>query len=295
MKVAVVLALARYLRFRKDQVRLTGLVRPVVLTLVPMVLVVLQPDLGTSLMLPPVLVALLFVANAQRRYLAAAVVAGFLLVPAVLAVHLTLPGVSERIMRDYQMRRIEGFFIRDEQSWSGVNYQLRQSLIALGSGGLTGKGYHEGTQNLHGYLPAKHTDFIFSVVGEELGFLGAATVVLVYGGLVLAIFRVAVRVREPFPRLVAAGIGTLFAAQGAENLGMTLGLTPITGIPLPFVSYGGSSLVTSYLAAGIVLGIAGRNVPVVASPDLNPEEEEKVLLVIDDHPAGANLFPNSPY
>ncbi len=292
MKVIIVLALARYLRFRKDQIRLSGLFRPLLLTLIPMIFVVLQPDLGTSLMLPPVLMALLFVANARRTHLATAIMAGALLFPAILAVHFYFPQVRKKFIEDYQMNRIVGYVHRDEQSWKDINYQLGQSLIAFGSGGLTGKGYHDGTQNLGKYVPAKHTDFIFSVIGEELGFLGASLVVLLYLGLVLTMLHVAIRTREPFPRLVVTGIATVFACQGLENFGMTLGLTPITGIPLPFVSFGGSSLVTSYLAVAIVLGIAARNVPVVASPDLNPIDEDRVVPVIDDQPGGANPFPS---
>lgn len=295
MKVILILTLARYLRFRKDQRKLTGLVRPFLLTLTPMVLVVAQPDLGTSLMLPPILLTLLFVAGAKRSYLSVAILAGLLLFPTILLLHAYVPEVSGKIIKEYQMKRLTGFWQRDQKSWANVNYQMGHSMIAIGSGGLTGKGYQQGTQNKFGFLPAKDTDFIFSVIGEETGFVGASTVVLLYLALVLCIFRVAMRTREPFARLVVAGIAALFAVQGVENFGMTIGLTPITGIPLPFVSYGGSSLVTSFFSIGIVLGIASRWVRVVASPDLNPSDSSKPLAVVDDHPGGANLFPNSPY
>lgn len=291
MKAALVLALARYLRFRSDQRRLNGLVKPFLLTLAPMLLVVAQPDLGTALMLPPILLGLLLVAGARRSHLAWAVCAGLLLFPAMVLLHTYLPQVSRKIVKEYQVRRLTAFIQRDQMTRLSDGYQLDQSVIAFGSGGLWGKGYMEGTQNRLRFLPAKHTDFIFAIIGEEWGFAGTSAVALLYLILVLLCFQVAVRTREPFARLAVTGIGILFAAQGAENLSMTLGLTPITGIPLPFISYGGSSMVTSFLSVGVVLGIAFRPVRVVASQDLNPQDEEKVLYVVDETPAGANPFP----
>jgi rod shape determining protein RodA len=294
-KLTLVLALARYLRFRSDQRRIDGLIGPLALTVAPMVLVVVQPDLGASLMLPPVLLALLMVAGAKRWHLAVAIAAVILMAPGMVLLHNHLPRISGKILHEYQMQRLLGFFHQDEKSWGMVNYQLHQSLIAFGSGGPGGKGFLEGTQHRRGFLPACHTDFIFAVVGEELGFRGSAALVLLYLVLVLALLTVSLRSREPFARLVSAGVATLFAAQGLENFGMTLGLTPITGIPLPFVSFGGSSLVTSFLAAGVVVSIASRRVRVVASPDLSPEDPVAAVAVIDEHPAGANRFPNSAY
>jgi rod shape determining protein RodA len=243
-------------------------------------------------MLPPVLLALLFVAGARRSHLAAALVAGLLMFPAMIAIDEFLPrDISERIVKPYQVERLKAYLRRDHHSRLDEGYQLRQSIIAFGSGGITGKGYQEGTQNRLKLLPARHTDFIFAIIGEEWGLAGTGGVLSLYVALVLLCFRVAIRTREPFARLVATGVAVLFAAQGFENLGMTLGLTPITGIPLPFVSFGGSSLVTSYLAVGLVLTIASRPVRVVASQDLNPRDEEEVIYVVDDHPAGAIPFP----
>ena len=133
------------------------------------------------------------------------------------------------------------------------------------------------------------------MIGEELGFLGASAVVVIYSLLALSILHVALNTREPFSRLVVTGLATIFVFQGFENFGMTLGLTPITGLPLPFVSSGGSSLVTSCVAIGVVLGIAGRRVTIVASPDLNPHDDSDAMAIFDDKAAGANLYPNSSY
>lgn len=295
MKVVLVLALAHYLRFRKDQRSLVGLMRPVLLTLVPMVLVLGQPDLGTSLMLPPILLAMLFVSGARRAHLVLALILGALLLPGALLVHMYHDYIpfSEKIIKPYQVKRIESFLKRDDQLKDG--YQLNQSIIAFGSGGVTGKGWAKGPQNRLGFVPAKHTDFIFAIIGEEWGFVGACGVLLLYFMLVFLCVQVAVQTREPFGRLVAAGIATLLAVQGLQNVGMTLGLTPITGLPLPFVSYGGSSLLTSFLAIALVLNIGMRRVIVMASQDLNPHDDRTIVPIIDDRAAGATMWPDGHY
>jgi len=283
MKLAVILCLARYLRFREDQRRLTGLLMPFLLTLVPMGLVLLQPDLGTSLMLPPVLLALLFVAGARRRYLLLTILLGVATLPAAYLLGDRLP-----LLREYQLRRVTAFF---EQNDPAVRhreaYHLDQSEVALGNGGLFGRGLGSGSQNALGHLPAKHTDFIFAVIGEEWGFVGATSVVVLFLVFILLVLRVSLATREPFGRLLSAGIAVAFAAQSFQNLGMTMGLTPITGLPLPFVSYGGSSLVSSFVALGLVLRIASQRVTVVATSDLDPRDAPQVLRVEDHRPAGS--------
>jgi rod shape-determining protein RodA len=283
MKLAAILCLARYLRFRSDQRQLVGLIFPALLTLVPMGLVLLQPDLGTSLMFPPVLFALLFIAGARRRYLVVVALLGLATLPTMY-----LLGGHVSILRGYQMRRLIAFF---EQGDADVRareaYHLDQSEVALGSGGVFGRGLGNGNQNELGHLPAKHTDFIFSVIGEEWGFVGTASVLGLFLLLILLCFRVALHTREPFGRLVVVGIAVAFAAQSFQNIGMTMGLTPITGLPLPFVSYGGSSLLSSYLALGLVLRVASQRVTVVASKDLDPEDRPRVVSIEDDRPAGS--------
>ena len=274
MMIALVVVLARYLRFRQDQRRVSGLVVPFLLTLVPMALVLLQPNLGLSLLFPPVLLGMLFVAGSKPRHLVLAALLGFATLPAAYFLSSTLP-----LMKAYQKDRLREFF-------GHTGHQLQQSLIAVGSGGITGKGFAEGTQNRLGHLPAKDTDFIFSIVAEELGFVGAAGLVLLFLLLTVLILRVALSTREPFGRLVATGFGVALAVQCFENIGMTLGLTPITGIPLPFVSLAGSSLVATYLAIAIILNISSHRVRVVAPKDLDPPVTKPRDVLLEDRPAG---------
>jgi rod shape determining protein RodA len=280
-KLGLILALARYLRYREDQRRVSGLIGPFLLTLLPMVLVLLQPNLGLSLMFPPILVAMLFTAGSKPRHLMVAVVLGVALLPAAYFLNSAFP-----LLRDYQRNRLESFVVRDRSNARNQGYQLDQSLIAVGSGGLVGKGYGAGTQNTLKHLPEKHTDFIFSIIAEELGFVGAASVVILFMIFAALIIRVAIYTREPFGRLVTAGIGVAFAAQCFENIGMTIGITPITGIALPFISLAGSNLVASYLAVGIVLAVASRRVRVVATRDLDPPDARRLFLLQEDRPAG---------
>jgi len=285
MKVAVVLALAEHMRYRNGFRRLRGLLIPYAIVLFPMALIALQPDLGTSLMLPPILLALLFVAGARAWPIVATVGIGVLSLPVAYLLRDWF-----RVFRVYQLERIIAFF---EQSNPEVlrrdAYQLYQSLIAYGSGGVTGQGLGRGVQNTLAWLPERQTDFIFSVVGEEWGFIGAAIVVALFVLLVALCLRVALETREPFGRLVATGIAVAFAAQAWQNVAMTMGLSPVTGLPLPFVSFGGSSLVTSWCALGIVLGIAARRVRVVASADLEPYEPPAKVKVSESAPGGSIL------
>jgi rod shape determining protein RodA len=158
----------------------------------------------------------------------------------------------------------------DAKTLAREGFHLRQSLIAIGSGGLVGKGIGEGTQNTLGHLREKDTDFIYGVIAEESGFIGSTAIVILFLLLIRGIAMAGLASREPFGRLVAAGIAAGIAAQAFENIGMTMGLTPITGVPLPFVSLGGSSLLASWLAVGLACQIASRKVRVVASRDLEP-------------------------
>jgi rod shape determining protein RodA len=287
MKIVLILALARYLKFRTDMRKLSGLVVPFGITLVPFILIVAQPNLGTAMMLLPILLAALFLSGARRTHLAVAVLAGILVFPAIILAIYYLPGVSNIILEPYQQKRFIAYIERDPAN----AYQLQQAQIAFQAGGLSGKGYHGGPQNNLGYLPKRHTDFIFAVVGEELGFLGAAGLAVAFYVLVVLCLRVAIHTREPFGRLVAVSVAVAFGFQGSENMCMNLGLTPITGVPLPFVSHGGSSLVASFIALGLVLNVAFRRVRVVASQDFVAAEEAEVMLVVDDHPDGAQRFP----
>ena len=281
MKIALVLCLARYLRFREDQGTLRGLFMPCLLTLAPMGLVLLQPDLGTSLILPCILLSMIFVAGARWQYVAAVVILAVASVPAAYKFGSQFP-----LLKPYQLSRLTGYFEQNNPAVRGREaYQLDQSQVALGSGGLSGRGYGRGEQNNLGNLPARHTDFIFSVVGEEWGFLGAGCIVLLLGVLALLCFLVALNTEEPFGKLLAAGVGALFVIQSYQNIGMTIGLTPITGLPLPFVSYGGSSLVSSFAALALVVRVASQRVRVLSPNDLVPTARRTVVPVVDQRPA----------
>lgn len=260
MKVALILALARYLRFRHSYRRLRGLVPPLLLTLLPMVLILFQPDLGTLLMLLPVLLAMLFVAGARLRHLALVVVLGCA----------TLPLFYLYGMKDYQRARIQVLFRQgtaDEAWQQDEGYQLRQSKIALGTGGWTGTGYGTGIfVQYEDLLPEEHNDFIFAIIGHQWGFVGAVLVILAYALIVLFGLEVATLTNDPFGRLLAVGVVVMIVAQALLNICMTIGLAPITGMTLPFVSAGGSSLWANFIALGLLLNVAQRRPLLIARP-----------------------------
>lgn len=256
MKIFTVLLLARTLKpigRRTDRYRTLW---PWLVGGVPTLLVMLQPDLGTALVLPPVLLAMLWTSGMPARSLVALCLTGAALLP-----------LGWWGLHDYQKSRILVFLEPDNPAHARVGgYQLRQSIIALGSGGWTGRGLYEGTQNRLDYLPEDHNDFIFSIIGEEWGLVGTLGVLALFLFLYLSCLKIAYRTREPYGRLVVVGLCTYLAFQTLVNLAMTMGLAPVTGLPLPFVSYGGSSLLTSLAAAGIILGVGMRPVRIV-SPD----------------------------
>jgi len=253
MKVGVVLVLARYIRFRDDRKTLRGLAVPFALTAVPMALILREPDLGTALLLVPVLFAVLYAAGARPAHLGAVVAMGLA----------ASPVVYFGVLQDYQRERVTAFLVhhdgslgrreRERDSW-----QATQAGTAVASGGLTGLGYARGVQNRNGAVPEHHTDFIFTVLAEEFGFLGTGLLVGLYGMLFLFLASVAGRCRDPAGKLLVTGVLVLLAGQAFVNLGMTVGLFPVTGVPLPFLSYGGSSVLTSFLAVALALNVAAR-------------------------------------
>jgi len=177
-----------------------------------------------------------------------------------LAVYLIIALVFQfNLLHDYQMKRL-AVFLNPEIDPLGSGYNLRQSMIAIGSGGIFGKGLFSGTQSRLDFLPpaVRHTDFIFAVIGEELGFIGGAAVIALLFVLLIRTLRVAVLSRNHFGMLIAAGIASMWLFQVLVNIGMTIGIMPITGIPLPFISYGGSSMVANMAAAGLLLSIYSR-------------------------------------
>jgi len=294
-KIATVFVLARRLSHPKlDLSRFRFWFPPLLLALVPFVLVAEEPDLGTSLSFPAILIAMFFWAGMPAGTLILGLSPGFTLVlsflldPRGLSFWLTLglgfavvialirprrlllvtalllnlgvafamPIVKERL-HDYQLRRIETF-LNPDQDPHGAGYQIIQSRIAIGSGGLLGKGWLQGTQKGLSFLPMRHTDFIFAVVGEERGLLGALTVVILYGLIILRGYRLAAVARNGFASLLAVGLVTAFFYHVMVNILMTIGWAPVTGLPLPLLSYGGTALVVNCIQLGLLQNVALR-------------------------------------
>jgi rod shape determining protein RodA len=248
-KLVLVVTLAAYYS-RRDCCIATGfrdLLVPMALTLLPFVLIMKQPDLGTAMMLFFIFASMTLVIKVRGKVIAAAVG----LVAAI------TPVAWFRLLKPYQKQRILTLF-NPERDAHGSGYHIIQSKIAVGSGMLTGKGYMQGTQVHLNFLPERHTDFIFSVLAEEWGFLGSMIVIGLFFLMVALVFDVAANARDKFGSLLAFGIGSLLLWQGFINIGMILGILPVVGMPLPLFSYGGSSLVTTIIAMAIVLNVSMR-------------------------------------
>ena len=242
-KLALLLFAAMYLARKGAPRTLAELWRPLgLLTCAFAGLILLQPDLGTTISLVLMLAGMLVVAGVPARTLAAA---------GGIAVTIGLAAIW---IEPYRRARVLSF-LDPWQDAQGAGFQNVQAIIGMGSGGLTGEGLGHGVQKIN-YLPEAHTDMIFAIVGEELGLVGTTAVIAAFGAFAFAGFTVALRCRNPFGKLVAAGVTSLVCGQAAVNLAAVMGIAPLTGIPLPFVSYGGSSLVILLGAVGILLNIA---------------------------------------
>ncbi|HZQ78097.1 MAG TPA: rod shape-determining protein RodA [Acidimicrobiia bacterium] len=215
---------------------------------VPVGLVLLQPDLGTAMVLVSLTAGVVAVAGARARHLAVLALLGVLAVAGVLRAGVLAP---------YQVERLTGF-LHQSHDPRGATWNLEQAKIAIGSGGIAGEGLFSGSQTRLAYVPEQHTDFVFTVVGEELGLVGGATVLALFALLAWRIWRVAWRSTDPFAALCCAGVLAMLVFQVTENVGMTMGITPITGIPLPFLSYGGSSMLASFAGVGLAANAASR-------------------------------------
>lgn len=266
MKLALVLMLAHYLRFRDSYRTWLGLIPPFLLTILPMVLILKQPDLGTLLMLLPVLFAMLFVAGARLRHLGLIVALGLA----------TLPAFYVYGMEDYQKDRVRVMLRQnssDDEWHRREGYQLRQGLIALGTGGVFGEGWREGVFVRYNLLPEEHNDFIFAIVGNQWGLVGCALVMLAYVIIIICGLEVAVVTNDPYGRLLAVGVVVMIVAQALLNMAMNVGCAPITGMTLPFVSYGGSSLWVNFIALGLLLSIAQRRPLLIAKRPFEHSDE----------------------
>lgn len=244
-KILMIIVLADYLASREGKLdSLRSILGACLLVGPPLVLVMLQPDLGTSLVFGAILAGMLWMSGASLRWLA-------ILTAGAIAM---IPIAWTYLLRDYQKERLTSF-LSAEKDLQGAGYQLYQSQIAIGSGGWMGKGLTNGTQAQGDFLPVQTTDFVFAILAEELGFIGA---MVLFGLFALLIWRVMVagwRSRDPFGTMFAAGLASMILFQLVVNVGMVMGIMPITGIPLPFVTHGGASLVSMAMGLGIIQSI----------------------------------------
>ncbi len=248
VKIAVIIALARY--YSKDAktrgFTLRELVRPLMIIMLPVLLIGMQPDLGTAGLVVLIAGAITVFVKIERRSFIYLMGSGAVMVPLIWF-----------FLKEYQKKRILTFLDPDLDPL-GAGYHIIQSKIAIGSGMLGGKGFLKGTQNALSFLPEEHTDFIFSVLAEEWGFLGSITLVFLFLILILWGLNVAHACREPFGAILAVGVSAMIFWQAFINIGMSMGLLPVVGVPLPFVSYGGSSVLTTAVSIGLLLNVSMR-------------------------------------
>ena len=257
MKIAVVLALGRWLSLARDLHAWRSLAAPFALAGIPAVIIFIQPDLGNAMLFFPVVMVMLYTAGARPKHLAILLVATVVFVP-----------IAYRFgMKEYQRERLTSFLVADRTS-----YQQMQSIKASAAGGLAGRGQAE--DGVQFYVPERHTDFIYSIVAERYGFAGSTLLLLLLGVIFWRCAKIAERTTEPFGRLLVVGLATFLAMQVFINVGMNIGVAPITGLTLPFVSYGGSSLLTCFITAGLILNVAMRWVPTFSSRDLDKGHRE---------------------
>ena len=254
-KLAVVIGMALVLAERTEgrwRARVGGrdVVAMLLVAAVPAVLIILQPDLGTMLVLSATVFGVLAAAGTPRRWLA-------LLAAGGLAAAVTV--VAGGLLKEYQIHRFMAF-TDPTLDPKGAGYNVQQARIAIGDGGIWGQGLLHGSQTQGRYVPEQHTDFIFTVAGEELGLVGAGLLIVLLGVVIWRALRIAARTDDLFGRIAAAGIACWFGFQAFQNIGMCLGIMPVTGVPLPFVSYGGSSMFAGLLAVGLLQNIHTRTI-----------------------------------
>ncbi len=250
MKLIIIIVLARYFsEVRTDRLTLTDLVKVAILTIVPVALILKQPDLGTAMVLVPVALVGAFLAGIDWKHAAVGVVLLGLLIPA---------GLNMRHhLKPYQQQRIETF-LHPEEDQRGAGYQVLQSEIAVGSGGFWGKGFGKGSQNQLGFVPVRYSDFILAALAEEMGFIGVCVVLLLYLGLILRLVDNAQKAKDKAGMFVVMGVTAILGFHVLVNASMVIGYVPVTGIPLPLMSYGGSATAFVFLALGLVMNVRMR-------------------------------------
>jgi rod shape determining protein RodA len=248
VKLAVIIMLAKYYArvVRTEGIGLREMVTPFIVTVLPFVLVVRQPDLGTAMLIALIAASITLYIKIERRTLIGLVASGAAIVPVIWI-----------FLKGYQKQRILTFLNPDRDPL-GAGYHIIQSKIAIGSGLLFGKGFLKGSQNALDFLPEQHTDFIFSVLAEEWGLIGSMLTLLVFFLMILWGLQIAQRSRDPFGTILAVGVTAMLAWQVFINIGMVMGLMPVVGVTLPFVSYGGSSIITMMAGVGLLLNVSMR-------------------------------------
>lgn len=247
VKFTFILSYAKIVESKKGKLNNLKEIIPLVIYAFPFIgLLFAQPDLGTALVFCCIIAAMLFTAGLDIKLIKRTIIIGLISLP-----------IMYMMMADHQKQRIEAFLHPDDPSYSG-NYQVIQSLIAIGSGGFTGKGLYEGSQSQNDFLPVQDSDFIFAVIGEELGVWGMALVIVLYIIFLTRMLAIAREAKDFYGTLIVVGVMGMFAYQIIQNIGMTVALIPVTGVTLPFISYGGSSLLTSLANLGLVLNVCMR-------------------------------------
>ena len=250
-KITIIIGMSMILTEKihgQEEVRNKDVMQALIVAAIPVLFIVLQPDMGTILIISAIVVTIIATSGAKARWVA-------------LLLFLALLGgtvaVKAGVVSDYQLKRLQTFVNPNADS-QGSGYQLRQARITVGSGGLIGTGLFNGAQTNGRFIPEQQTDFIFTVAGEETGFIGSAFILLMLMTIMMRGFSIARRTTDPFGRLVAVGVVAWFAFQTFENIGMTLGLMPMTGVPLPLLSYGGSSMFANMIGIGLLQNVHAR-------------------------------------
>ncbi len=249
-KIAIILVLAAHFHeYREEALGMRALVEALAFALFPMLLILLQPDFGTFIVFAVIVAGVLLMAGVHLRYMLA-LVAG--------SIAACVAALQLGIVKEYQLDRLTAFLDPENIDALGAGYNVVQAQIAVGSGRFFGQGLGSGSQTLSGFVPESQTDFIFTVVGEQTGFVGSMLVLILFGLLLWRSLRIAALSRDMFGTLIAAGVISVFAFQMFINVGMAIGIMPVTGLPLPFISYGGTSLITSWVLVGLLENVHMR-------------------------------------
>jgi rod shape determining protein RodA len=259
MKVILIVSLGQFLAKREEEgfERFRDLFPVFLMISIPFLLIILQPDLGMALMMVGTSLGMFLVAGLRARYFVYMGLMGAAGIGALTALYRFDQRLFFKVIQPYQWDRLTSF-LDPYAHIQQTGFQIYESLIAVGSGELNGEGLFRGTQVQGQWVPEDHTDFIFSVISEEMGFLGASILILLYFVLLYRMLRIAMEAKDAFGTYVTAGVMSMFIVQTCENIGMTIGIMPITGITLPLVSYGGSSILTTMMAIGLVLNVGMR-------------------------------------